>query len=200
MSTSFSVTWDYRCPFARNAHEHLLTGLEAGANWDLTYLAFSLDQAHVEEGQAAVWEEPDRYPGLLVNLAGIVVRDRVPERFATVHRALFAARHDQGLDLRDRDVVSKVLDVNGVDAGAVLSEIAAGWPLDVLKAEHSDAAGRLSVFGVPTFIKDGRAVFIRLLDRPGDDSTRAITTVNRVLDLIREWPELNEFKYTAIPR
>ena len=200
MSTSFSVTWDYRCPFARNAHEHLLTGLEAGADWELTYSAFSLDQAHVEEGQAAVWEEPDRYPGLLVNLAGIVVRDRVPERFATVHRALFAARHDQGLDLRDRDVVSKVLDVNGVDAAAVLGEIDAGWPLDVLKAEHTDAAGRLSVFGVPTFIKGERAVFIRLLDRPGDDSTRAITTVNRVLDLIGEWPELNEFKYTAIPR
>jgi DSBA-like thioredoxin domain len=200
MSTSFSVTWDYRCPFARNAHEHLLTGLEAGADWELTYLAFSLDQAHVEEGQAAVWEEPDRYPGLLVNLAGIVVRDRVPERFAGVHRALFAARHDQGLDLRDRDVVSKVLDVNGVDAGAVLGEIAAGGPLEVLKAEHSDAAGRLSVFGVPTFIQGERAVFIRLLDRPGDDSARAITTVNRVLDLISEWPELNEFKYTAIPR
>ena len=200
MSTSFSVTWDYRCPFARNAHEHLLTGLEAGAPWDVTYSAFSLDQAHVAEGQAAVWDEPDRYPGLLVNLAGIVVRDRLPEKFPTVHRALFAARHDQGLDLRDRDVVSKVLDVTGVDGGAVLSEVDAGWPLDVLKAEHTDTAGRLSVFGVPTFIRGDRAVFIRLLDRPGDDATLAITSINRVLDLISEWPELNEFKYTSIPR
>ena len=200
MSTSFSVTWDYRCPFARNAHEHVLTGLEAGAPWDVTYSAFSLDQAHVAEGQAAVWDEPDRYPGLLVNLAGIVVRDRLPEKFPTVHRALFAARHDQGLDLRDRDVVSKVLDVTGVDGGAVLSEVDAGWPLDVLKAEHTDTAGRLSVFGVPTFIRGDRAVFIRLLDRPGDDSARAITSINRVLDLISEWPELNEFKYTSIPR
>ena len=200
MSTSFSVTWDYRCPFARNAHEHVLTGLEAGAPWDVTYSAFSLDQAHVAEGQAAVWDEPDRYPGLLVNLAGIVVRDRLPEKFPTVHRALFAARHNQGLDLRDRDVVSKVLDVTGVDGGAVLSEVDAGWPLDVLKAEHTDTAGRLSVFGVPTFIRGDRAVFIRLLDRPGDDATLAITSINRVLDLISEWPELNEFKYTSIPR
>ena len=24
---SFSVTWDYRCPFARNAHEHVVAGL-----------------------------------------------------------------------------------------------------------------------------------------------------------------------------
>ena len=28
-SSSFSVTWDYLCPFARNAHEHLITALEA---------------------------------------------------------------------------------------------------------------------------------------------------------------------------
>ena len=28
--TAFSVTWDYRCPFARNAHEHVLAGLDAG--------------------------------------------------------------------------------------------------------------------------------------------------------------------------
>jgi hypothetical protein len=200
MSTSFTVTWDYRCPFARNAHEYLLTGLEAGAPWDVTYSAFSLDQAHVAEGQTAVWDEPDRYPGLLVNLAGIVVRDRLPEQFPTVHRALFAARHDQGLDLRDRDVVSKVLDVSGVDGTAVLREIGAGWPLETLKEEHTDTAGRLSVFGVPTFIRGDRAVFIRLLDRPGDDATRAITSINRVLDLISEWPELNEFKYTSIPR
>jgi len=27
------VTWDYGCPFARNAHEHILTGLAAGADW-----------------------------------------------------------------------------------------------------------------------------------------------------------------------
>jgi 2-hydroxychromene-2-carboxylate isomerase len=200
MSASFSVTWDYRCPFARNAHEHVLTGLEAGADWEVTYSAFSLDQAHVEEGQPSVWDEPDRYPGLLANLAGVVVRDRLPGQFPIVHRALFAARHDEGLDLRDRDVVSKVLDISGVDAAAVLSEIDAGWPLDVSKAEHSDTAGRLSVFGVPTFINGDRAVFVRLLDRPGEDSARAITTINRILDLITEWPELNEFKYTSIPR
>ncbi len=63
MSASFAVTWDYRCPFARNAHEHLLTAVDGGADWDVRYLAFSLDQAHVEEGQPPVWEEPDRYPG-----------------------------------------------------------------------------------------------------------------------------------------
>jgi hypothetical protein len=199
MSTSFAVTWDYRCPFARNAHEHLLTALEGGADWDVRFLAFSLDQAHIEEGEPAAWDQPDRYPGQVANLAGIVVRDRLPEQFLGVHRALFAARHDQALDLRDRDVLAKVLDQAGVDPGEVLAEVDAGWPLEVLKGEHTDVVDRLSVFGVPTFILGGRAVFVRLLDRPGDDVDRATTTITRVLDLIGGWPELNEFKYASVP-
>ena len=32
---SFAVTWDYRCPFARNAHEHLAAALAGGADWEV---------------------------------------------------------------------------------------------------------------------------------------------------------------------
>jgi hypothetical protein len=51
MTAVFAVTWDYRCPFARNAHEHVLTGLTAGADWQVTFVPFSLGQVHVEEGR-----------------------------------------------------------------------------------------------------------------------------------------------------
>ena len=47
---TFAVTWDYRCPFARNGHEHLLDGLEAGAPWDVEFVPFFLNQSHVPEG------------------------------------------------------------------------------------------------------------------------------------------------------
>jgi hypothetical protein len=200
MSRSFAVTWDYRCPFARNAHEHVLTGLAGGAQWDVRFLVFSLEQTHVQEGQPPVWEEPDRYPGLLANLAGVVVRDRDETKFPQVHRALFSARHDQALDLRERDVVEKVLDQAGVDGPSVLSEVDQGWPLQVLRAEHTDAVDRLSVFGVPTFVSGERAVFVRLMDRPGEDAELAVSTVERALDLLEGWPELNEFKHTSISR
>jgi 2-hydroxychromene-2-carboxylate isomerase len=113
---------------------------------------------------------------------------------------MFAARHDQALDLRDRDVVRKVLDEAGVDPETVLAETDAGWPLEVLKAEHTDAVSRLSVFGVPTFILGDRAVFVRVLDRPGQDAGRAISTINRIIGLMSDWPELNEFKYSSLPR
>jgi hypothetical protein len=200
MTTSFAVTWDYRCPFARNAHEHLVLGLEAGADWDVRFAPFSLDQAHVEEGAPAVWEVPDRYRGLLANLAGIVVRDRHPQLFRSAHLGLFSARHDQGRDLRERDVVAAVLDESGVDGRAVLAEIDAGWPLAALREEHLDLRNRLGVFGVPTFVSDDDAVFVRLMHRPEGDAALAVRTIERVVDLFVGWPDLNEFKHARTPR
>lgn len=96
MTLTFAVTWDYRCPFARNVYEHLLTGLAAGADWQVRYLPFSLGQAHVEDGQPSVWEKPEQDSGILALQAGVVVRDDFPYRLSAVHRALFAARHDEG--------------------------------------------------------------------------------------------------------
>ena len=195
---TFSVNWDYRCPFARNAHEHLLAGLHAGAEWDVHFVVFSLEQSHVEEGGTPVWDEPDRHPGLAANLAGVVVREKQPEDFLAVHGALFAARHDQALDLRDRQILTRVLDGAGVDGHGVLSEVDAGWPLEILRTEHSDTVERLRAFGVPTFMSGDRAVFVRLMSRPVGDGALAISTIERVLDLIEEWPELNEFKHTTV--
>ncbi len=200
MTRSFAVTWDYRCPFARNAHEHVLTGLEGGADWDVRFLAFSLDQAHVEEGGTPVWEEPDRHPGLAANLAGVVVRERFPKEFPAAHAALFAARHDQALDLRDRSVVAKALDSVGLDGAGILSEVDAGWPLEVLAAEHTRASEDAKVFGVPTFLSGDHAVFVRLMHRPMGDVALATSTIERVLDLMDGWPELNEFKHTTVLR
>jgi hypothetical protein len=56
-----------------------------------------------------VWEQPDRRPGLVVNLAGAVVRDRGSKQFLAVYHALTAARHDQSLDLREPAVMAKAL-------------------------------------------------------------------------------------------
>jgi 2-hydroxychromene-2-carboxylate isomerase len=199
-ATSFAITWDYRCPYARNANEHVITALEAGADWDVQFIAFSLDQTHVAEGAPPVWDNPDRYPGLLANEAGIVVRDRQPEKFLAVHQALFSARHDRSQDLRDRGVLSEVLAGAGVDPAGVFEAIDDGWPLETFRKEHEAAADDLQVFGVPTFIVGRGAVFVRLLNRPEGDGALAKSTIERVVALIGDFPELNEFKYSSIPR
>ncbi len=194
------MTWDYRCPYARNAHEHIVAGLEAGAPWDVSFVPFSLDQAHLEDGDPPVWDQVDRYPGLLATAAGVVVRDQFPARFLAAHRALFAARHDRSLDLRRHDVLAGVLDEVEVDGTAVLAAIEEGGPLDAFRKEHEAAAADYDVWGVPTFIAGGRAVFVRLLSRPEGDTDLARATVERVVDLTGGWADLNEFKQTVVPR
>jgi protein-disulfide isomerase-like protein with CxxC motif len=196
---SFAVTWDYRCPFANNGHAHILDGLEAGADWDVTFVPFFLNQGTGAEGQDT-WEDPAHQADLLALAAGVTARDRFPEQFVAVHRSLFAARHADGADLRDRAVVHDALTRAGADADALLAEVDSGWPAKVIRAEHERCVEELDVFGVPTFIVGDDAVFVRLMNRPEGDGAVARATVERVLGLIGDHPELNEFKHTRLSR
>ena len=198
--TAFAVTFDYRCPFARNAHEHVIEGLRAGAPWDVTFVPFSLGQVHVAEGEPDIWGHWHDDTGLLALQAGVVVRDKFPDHFLDVHEALFALRHDKGSQLREESEVRAVLEEQGVDADAVLAEISTGNPITTVQDAHEAAAKDQHVWGVPTFIIGDRAVFVRLMDRPQGDAAHAIESIDKVLELLGGWPELNEYKYTSIPR
>jgi hypothetical protein len=195
----FSITWDYRCPFARNAHEHVLAGLAGGADWDVTFLPFSLGQVHVEEGQPDVWDAPESDSGLLALQLGVAVRDTQPDLFRAVHEALFRHRHDRAGSLRDEDELLTLVGQVGVDADAAFAEVASGRPLATVKAEHTAFAESHHVWGVPTFIVDDRAGFVRYMHRPDGDAELAVRTIERTLELL-EWSDLNELKHTSIPR
>jgi hypothetical protein len=197
---AFSVTYDYRCPFARNAHEHVVAGLRGGAEWDVEFVPFSLSQAHVEEGGLPVWDDPAKARDLLAIEASVVVGERFPERFLDVHEALFTARHDDGKDLRQRQVIEEVLSGCGVDAGQVFEALTDGWPRQLFRKAHEQAVSEHDVFGVPTFVVGEAAVFVRLMTRPAGDCDLARATVEHVLDLVTGHPELNEFKHTTISR
>ena len=88
----------------------------------------------------------------------------------------------------------------GADADAVLAEVDAGWPAKAVRQEHERAVSALDVFGVPTFIVGESAVFVRLTSRPEGDAPLAQATIDRVLGLISDHPDLNEFKHTRIHR
>ena len=200
MPIAFAVTWDYRCPFARIAHEHVVEALLGGADWDVSFVPFCLGQVHVEEGQPDIWETPEVDTGLLALRAGVVVRDRFPDRFLTFHRSMFDARHLAGAQIRNEQVVRDVLTAAGVDADAVMTEIATGAPLDTVRKEHEAAVADAEVWGVPTFMAGGQAAFVRLMTTPEGDTESARRTVERIVDMLTGWPELNEFKHTSLAR
>ena len=199
MTLHFGITWDYRCPFARIVHAHVVSGLLDGADWDVRFVPFSLGQVHVEEGEAPIWDRPEEDTGLLALQAAVVVRDSIPERFPIVHSALFEARHTEGAQLRDEAVLRSILESNGVDPDPIFNEVATGQPLAMIRDEHTAAARDLDVWGVPTFMTDRHAAFVRLMDMPAD-ATDARHSVERIVTMLADWPSLNEFKHTSLDR
>jgi hypothetical protein len=195
MTRSFAVSFDYRCPFARNAQESVVSGIRQGKDWDVTFVPFSLDQVHVAEGEPPVWERPpgERGSGVLALEYGLAVRDAFGDHFLDAHIALFAARHDHGEKLADEDVLRKAMTSVDLDADAVAAEVASGRPLQTLAREHTEAVKRWAMFGVPTFCVGDRATFIRLMERDTPED------IDPVLDLFA-FERLNEFKHTRIPR
>ena len=146
----FAITHDYLCPFARNAAEVVVRALEAGAPFQPDFRAFSLSQVHLDDGEPPVWQ-PGTEPrsGVLALQWGLAVRDELPERFPAVHLALFAARHDQGRDLNDPEVLAAAVASAGVDPDEVEKLVAGGQPAAALGEDHSWAVDTARVFGVP---------------------------------------------------
>ena len=193
---SFNLTYDYLCPFARNANEAVVDALEAGAAWDVAFRAFSLQQNHNGEEEAAVWDhalDADMGSGVRALLWSIAVREEFLESFLDFHVALFSARHDHALDVGDEHVLRDVARSVGLNDVAVAEAVATGMPQQRLADEHTSLVTDYGVFGVPTFIGDGDAVFVRIMDRHN------VTDVTRVVDML-DWTNLNEFKRTRIRR
>jgi protein-disulfide isomerase-like protein with CxxC motif len=188
----YDITFDYLCPFARNANEAVVAGLRQGRNWDVTFRPFSLAQAHVEDGEPNVFDDPTE-PGVLALQWGVAIRDNDPENFPAAHVALFGARHDDGLDISDESVIRSALAGTGVDVEAIAEIVASGVPAKTLASEHTEAVDRWQVFGVPTFIKDEVATFMRFMSR-GD-----VDDLDRALGML-DWQDMNEFKRTVAPR
>ena len=189
----FAINWDYLCPFARNANEAVVVGLKEGRDWDVTFRAFSLSQVHLDEGETPVWEREELPSGVLAMAWGIAIRDSFPDSFFEAHTALFAARHEKGLNLNDETVLRDTVGSVGLDPDEVAAVMATAAPLEALGREHLRGVEDHAVFGVPTFIQGDEAVFVRLMTRW---DAKAIDSVLEQLS----WTALNEFKRTRVPR
>ncbi len=198
MTRSFGLTYDYRCPFARLVHDHVVEGLLNGTPWNVTFLPFCLGQAHVEEGDVDIWDRPEEDSGLLALQLSISLRDNQSSSFLRFHQDMFNHRHMRGGSLRDTEVLANILTSAGADADAAFSDVDSGRPLAVIRDEHTKFVKSHHVWGTPTFIVDNKAVFVRLLDSAHGDAATARRTIDRILDDI-DWPILNEFKHTSVP-
>ncbi|HQU25745.1 MAG TPA: DsbA family protein [Acidimicrobiales bacterium] len=196
--SAFSLSYDYRCPFAKNIHLHVVEALRAGAAHEVTFVPWSLSQGHRPDGAPDVWEDPARDGDLLALAASVSVRDLQPERFLDAHAALFRARHERGLRLVTPEEVDAVLAPLGVDVASVVDDVDSRRPHKVIGAAHQEFEG-YQAFGVPTFVLEGEATFVRYMDPPGDDPAASVELLDTLLGLMERRASLNEFKHTTVP-
>ena len=149
---TFRLTFDYLCPFARIANETVVEALQTGVDWDVTFHAFSLAQAHVVEGDPDVWEREQGAEGTSGVRAlewALAVRDGYADQFFDFHVTLFSARHDHAKDVNDEAVLREAVTKAGLDPDVIAAEVGSGRPLARLAEEHREAVDRWAVFGVP---------------------------------------------------
>ena len=195
MTRSIAVTFDYRCPFAYNGHSSVIAALREGADLDVRYVPFSLDQVHVAEGEPPdVGARPvaSGAPACSRCCYGIAVRDHFPDQFLDAHLELFAARHVHGGKLDEEDVLRDAVARAGLDPDAVAEVAHAPETLKTLAAEHTEMVDELRRVRRSHVHRGRQAVFVRFMDRGH------AADVEPMLELL-EWTSLNEFKRTQDP-
>ena len=195
---TFDLTFDYRCPFAKNIHLHVVTALRAGADLDVNFVPWSLSQGSRAEGAPDVWNDPAYDVDLLSLAVAVSIRDHLPERFLPSHEALFRARHDRAVRLVTLEEIGAVLSPLGVDMATVADDVASRRPHDVIAASHKELE-RFEVFGVPTFVLNDQATFVRYMKEPSRDAQASVALIDSLLSLMANQSDLNEFKHTQLP-
>jgi hypothetical protein len=195
---SFDLSFDYRCPFAKNIHLHVIEALRAGADFEVNFVPWSLSQGSLEDGPD-VWDDPAYDADLLSLAAAVSVRDQQNEYFLDAHEALFRARHDRAIRLVTLDEISNVLAPLGVDMAKVAADVVSRRPHDVIAASHKEFE-RFEAFGVPTFVVNDQATFVRYMSEPNGDVSQSVALINTLLDMMTNLSDLNEFKHTQLPR
>jgi protein-disulfide isomerase len=196
---SFDLSYDYRCPFAKNIHLHMVKALQAGADFDVNFIPWTMSQGHKAAGAPDVWDDPTRDEEHLALCVSISVRDNQPDKFLAAHDALYRARHERAIRLVSWEEIEGVLSPLGVDIEAVKEDVATRRPHQVL-GESFQKMAKVEAFGVPTFVVNGDATFVRYMDAPTDDAQESINVISTLVGLMENNFAINEFKHTKVSR
>jgi hypothetical protein len=194
---TFQLSYDYRCPFAKNIHLHVITALRAGADFDVTFVPWTMSQGYRADGAPDTWDDPGRDAEHLALAVSTSIRDNDPEHFLDAHEALFRGRHDRAIRLINEDEITRALEGLDLNLGAIFEDVASRRPHKVLGQSFQEFE-RYEAFGVPTFVVNGDATFVRYMNPPTDDAAASISLIETLVTLMSNQSALNEFKHTKV--
>lgn len=139
-----------------------------GDKLELDWVPFLLDQVNSNKGPDwYIWEQPDHYPSrsLLALRAGECVKRQEGERFESFLLAMMKARHEARRDLSDIGVVLEIALSVGIDVSKLRMDLKDQDILKTIGEGHIRAVDEYGVFGVPTYVFDGKgSVFLKILE------------------------------------
>jgi len=149
--------------------EHKLT-----INWKY----FSLEQVNNQQGSHwKVWDQPEDYPnrGLLAFRAAEAARQQGEISFSSFHTALLKAKHEQGLEITDINVLIGVAHGVGLEMSQFQKDLNNRSLLVRLVQDHTAAVETLGIFGTPTLVfPGGKSVFLKLASIPPPSESLAV--------------------------
>ena len=92
----------------------------------------------------------------------------------------------------------RALSSTGVDLAAVFDDLDTRRPHKVI-GESFREFERYEAFGVPTFVVNGDATFVRYMTVPSEDEAASVALIDSLLTLMSVQSDLNEFKHTKVP-
>ena len=193
----FLLSYDYRCPFAKNIHLHVIWALARRCDFDVTFVPWTMSQGYRDEGAPDVWDDPERDSTFSSLAVSTSVHDLMPERFLDVHEALFRAVTTAPFaSSPSRDRRRRSRDWTSISA-PIFEDVASRRPHKVI-GECFREFERYEAFGVPTFVIDGDATFVRYMNPPTDDPQASIALIESLVTLMSDQSALNEFKHTKV--
>jgi len=168
------VFYDYFCPFVYRASV-LLQNVGRTRPLKVAWRYFSLAQVNSKDDGWTVWDAPasENVRGRLAFKAAEAARKQ--GRFDDFHMPLLEARHRDGLEIDQAEVVERVAVDVGLDMNRFRKDVSDPDILASLARDHRQAVSEHGVFGTPTFVfPDGASAYVRLREAPdgGDDSAR----------------------------
>jgi predicted DsbA family dithiol-disulfide isomerase len=195
----FDVFFDYQCPYVYRASLLLDAVRLAGRELEVRWRYFSLTQVNSKDDGWTVWDAPAKEPvkGRLAFAAAESARRQ--GRFEQLHRALLDARHRDGQDLDDPEVVRPAAAAAGLDLDRLSRDLADPSILGSLESDHRQAVGELGVFGTPTFVfSDGASAYVRLT-APRAERDGSLQVFDRLVAVAAAEPRILEIKRPRKP-
>ena len=196
MTRQFAVSFDYRCPFARNGHESVVAGLRAGRDWDVRSCRSRSTRCTSRRARRRCGSATPTSGAPACSAAVGHRRPRLVPR--PVPR--LAHRRVRGPPRRGRQ------DRQGRSARARSRRRSGSTPTRSRPRSRGPAARRSLADEHTEAVKRWhdvrRADVHRRRHAPCSSASWTASNpddVDRVLDLL-EWTDLNEFKHTSVPR